>query len=343
VEEEGVARAAFPLEGQADRPGPRARQRAWRLPAFLGQREAALVLAIAAVALTTQLQSPDFLSPSSLAGIAANGAALALASIGETLVIASGAIDISVGSILALSAAAAAFWTGSWGGVAASLGLAALLGLGLGSINAAITFAGRLHPIITTLGTLGIFRGAFLLWTGGEWLELPSSELRLAVEGPLGIPASVWGVGIAAAAAHLFLGWTRPGRACLAAGDNPGAARAHGFRVDLVRFLAFAALGTLVGLAGVFQTARFGRVQSSTGAGFELQAIAAAVLGGAHVGGGRGSIPGALLGAALIEVLADARAVWGIHERWQLVTVGVLMLGTLAFESALARLGRSTS
>jgi ABC-type sugar transport system ATPase subunit/ribose/xylose/arabinose/galactoside ABC-type transport system permease subunit len=335
--EEEVARAAFPAEAARDPAEGEVRGRSRRRPLALPGREAALALAALAVACATAIESPAFLSLASARDVAADTAALALGAMAETLVIASGAIDISIGPMLALSATAAALAAGATGSVPAAVLLACLLGTLLGCINAGISIAGRLHPIITTLGTLGIFQGAFILWTGGEWIDLPVGLASLAAGGPLGIPASVWAVGLAAAALFAFLGWTRAGRACLNAGDNPRAAVTHGLPVARTRLLAFALLGALVGLAGVFHTARFGRVQSSTGAGFELLAIAAAVLGGARVTGGRGTVPGALLGALLIGLLQNARSVWGIHERWQLVTVGALMLGALAIEAAAAR------
>jgi rhamnose transport system ATP-binding protein len=339
AEESEVGRAAFPLE-PARRAGEAGRRAAGWLSRALGQREAAILIAAAAIALATEIKSPGFISAASLRDIAANGAALALASIGETLVIASGAIDISIGSILALSGTAAALFARGGGGPLGALALAVLLGTALGSLNALVSLLGRLHPIITTLGTMGIYRGLFLLWTASEWISLPAPLLSLASEGPLGASWSSWGVGLAAAGVAVFLRWSRLGRACLVLGDNPRAARTHGMPVKRARFVVFAILGGLVGLAAVFHTARFGSVEASTGSGFELRAIAAAVLGGAHVAGGRGTVGGALLGALLIEILADARAVWGIHERWQLVTVGGLMLAALVLERALGRLSR---
>jgi ribose/xylose/arabinose/galactoside ABC-type transport system permease subunit len=182
---------------------------------------------------------------------------------------------------------------------------------------------------------LGIYQGAFLLWTRGEWIELPEALLGLAAPGPLGVPVSVWVTVGAAALIFIFLRWTRTGRACLNAGDNPRAARTRGLPIARARLLAFATLGALVGLAGVFHTARYGKVQNNTGSGFELLAIAAAVLGGARVSGGRGTVAGALLGACLVALIHDARAVWGIHERWQLVAVGALMLAALVLEAAI--------
>jgi rhamnose transport system permease protein len=232
--------------------------------------------------------------------------------------------------MLALCAAPAAVLGRADFGPAACLAVACLLGAALGSLNAALSIAGRLHPVIVTLGTLGIFRGAFLIATGGDWISLPPRLLALATDGS--VPFTVQGAVLFALVVFAFLRWTRTGRAALKTGDDPRAARAHGIRVGRTRVATFALLGASVGLAAVFYTARFGKVQNNTGEGFELQVIAAAVLGGAHVAGGRGTVPGAFLGAALISVLSDARAVWGIHERWQLVLVGGLMLGAVGIE-----------
>jgi ABC-type sugar transport system ATPase subunit/ribose/xylose/arabinose/galactoside ABC-type transport system permease subunit len=333
--EEEIARAAFPRAGPDERGASKQVH-----SSFEGRlhRELALAAAIAVLLVATWLKAPGFLSAGSLWGSAANGASLAVAALGETLVIASGAIDISIGSILALSATAGVLAAGPAGSAPLAFAAAILLGAALGSINAAISFLGRLHPIITTMGTMGIFHGLFLHWKGGDWLILPDELRALATEGPLGVPVSVWGVGAVAAAISCFLRWTRAGRACLKVGDDPEAAQVHGLRVGLTRWIAFAILGGATGLAGVFHTARFGSVQNNTGEGFEIQAIAAAVLGGAHVAGGRGTVAGALLGSAFIALLQDARSVWGIEERWQLVIIGSLMLGTLALETLLGRL-----
>ncbi len=340
--EEAAGRAAFPTAAKASNDAAvlRSSGRGWLH--LLGQREAALLLAMIAVLVSTEVRAPGFIAPASLLDLATSGAPLLFVTLGQTLLIASGGIDISIGSTMALAAAlavhAAAATGGSGLGAAAALGLAALAGTVLGSLNAAIAWLGRLHPIIVTLGTMGLLRGLFLLWTGGDWLEVPASFQALTAPGRLGIPFVVWGAAAAAALAAVFLRWTRTGRHSLACGDNPAAARAHGLPAERVSWILFAALGGASALAGVFYTARYGQVQSNTGAGFELQAIAAAVLGGAHVAGGRGSAAGAVLGAGLIAVLAGARAAWGIDERWQLVAVGALMLGALAIESVIDRI-----
>ena len=338
--EEDVAAAALPLVTAEER-----RERAARgeprpslARGMIGRREPALLLAILGIVAATGARSPDFLSLDSARGLAAGWAPLALASLGETVVIASGAIDISIGPMLAISAAAAAHTAAAGGGAAGGVAVAAVLGAGLAALNALLSRAGRIPPILTTLGTLWIFQGAFLLSTGGEWLTLPPALLGLASEGPLGIPTSALCAAGFAAAIALFLGWTRPGRACLEAGDDPRAAWLHGLPVGRARLAAFLILGAAVGLAGVFHTARYGQVQSNTGTGFEVLAISAAVIGGARVSGGRGTVSGALLGAALIALLQESRAAWGIEERWQLVAIGSLMLAALLVERGLARL-----
>jgi rhamnose transport system permease protein len=132
--------------------------------------------------------------------------------------------------------------------------------------------------------------------------------------------------------------YTRAARRLLMLGDNPDAAALYGVSAHATRALAFAILGGLMGLSAVFSTARFGQVQSTTGVGYELEVIAAAVIGGANIQGGRGTVVGAVLGAALIGLLGEARAVLGIHERWQLIGVGTLMLAAISFEAVLARL-----
>jgi rhamnose transport system permease protein len=340
--EEGVGRAALSLEAWAGRDvrrhrgAPGGRGATALICRVLLEREAALVLALLAIISLTARRSPDFLSFESLRDVATNTAPLAVATLGQTLMIASGGIDISVGSMLALCAASAATFAGGGGSALASCLVALLLGAALGSVNALLSAAGRIHPVVATLGTMGIYRGILLLWTEGNWITLPPHLLAVAEGGPLGVPGSVWGTAGVAILVFGFLRSTRSGRACLEIGDNEAAARAHGLPVARVRWCAFTILGAAVGLAGVFYTARYGKVQSNTGVGFELQTLAAAVLGGAHVAGGRGTVSGALLGSALLGLLAAARASWGIQERWQLVMVGGVMLAALALETVVA-------
>ncbi len=338
--EEEIGRAALPVQAGGDMAAqrPEARSAAAPFARFLAQRETAVLAVMAAIALFMQLHSPGFLGFESLCNIAAGSASVAVAAVGMTFVIAAGAIDISAGSMLALSAAGCAIASRAGVPVPVALGFSVAIGLAAGVVNAAICSAGRLHPIITTLGTMGIFRGVFLLWTGGSWIKLPPVLLSAATTGPFGVPWTVVVMAAVVAVSWWFSRYRTAGRQLLMFGDNEDAARLYGISKHRVRFTVFAVAGALTGISAVLFTARYGQVQSNTGIGFELQVIAAALIGGANIHGGRGTVWGAAAGAFLLGVLGEARSMLGIHERWQLIGVGALMLCAIGMESLLKRI-----
>ncbi len=347
VDPEEVSRQAMPAGKVRERAGDidvRDRGPA-PIPDFLAGRdwifrEAALAALIAAILLLTQWRLPGSIDAGFWSGWAAAAAPLAVISAGMTLLIAAGAIDLSVGSVLALAAASWAVLAGTGVSPLAALAAPVSLGAALGALNGALCALARLSPIIATLATMAVWRGVFLLSTGGRWIEIPEPGRELARAGLGAIPGTAWLAAAALLVAWLFLEHRVEGRRLLAAGNNPLAAAWHGIRVDRSLFLAFTSLGALAGLGAVLHASRYGHVQNNTGVGFELQAIAAAVIGGARIGGGRGTIVGALLGGLFVSLLGEVRAIWGVHERWQLMIVGTLMLAVILLEPFFLRLLR---
>lgn len=262
-----------------------------------------------------------------------NNAVLLIGALAVGCVIIAGSIDISIGSLLGLSAVLAglADRAGLSPVYTASIALAA--GATGGWLNGWIATRSRVHAIVVTLGTMAIYRGLIIEWSGGRWILGLSDGLRaLAHSTPVGIPMLLWLALSTWLAMWVLLRYSRLGRRMYAVGSAPRAARYVGITERAVLPWAFALCGLLIGLAGLLQAARFGQVQTNMGTGFELQAIAAAVIGGVHIAGGRGSAAGIALGVLLIGQLANALVLLHVPAYWEDLFLGAVILSTLVLE-----------
>lgn len=265
-------------------------------------------------------------------------------SIGMTLVILSGGIDLSVGSVLALAGSIAAgllkygFDIDPLGihlefTVAGAIVGGVLVGAAAGAFNGlAITRFG-LPPFIATLGMLSIARGLTMLWTDGR----PISDLgpTFAMLGPgrlLGVPVPVWIAAALAIAFAVITKRTRFGRHLYAVGGAERAAALSGVNVKRVKLLAYTLCGGLAGVAGLLMTARVNSATPNAGVADELDAIAAVVIGGASLSGGRGSIPGTVLGCLIIGILNNGLALENVSPYWQQVIKGGVILLAVAID-----------
>jgi ribose transport system permease protein len=265
-------------------------------------------------------------------------------STGMTLIILSGGIDLSVGSMLALAGAVAAGllkngmrlpalglrWDVSPAG-AILAGVAA--GAFLGMCNGVAITRFRLPPFVATLGMLSIARGLTLLWTGGFPITGLDPAFGFVGTGAwLGVPMPVW---ISAAIVGLFVGVTRRtrfGRHLYAVGGSERAALLTGLRVDRIKLTAYTLGGALAGLAGLLVTARLDSAQPNAGLGYELDSIAAVVIGGTSLSGGRGSVLGTVLGCLIIGVLNNGLFLLDVSPFWQQVVKGVVILLAVALD-----------
>jgi ribose/xylose/arabinose/galactoside ABC-type transport system permease subunit len=297
------------------------------------RREATLATLIVSLALVFAATIPAFATWTNLRDVMLGNTILLVGALGMTTVIIAGGIDISVGAILGLAAtsagmADAAGWP-AWAIAAAALGVGAALGAG----NGALSVLGRVHPIVITLGTLSIFRGALIQLTGGRMLINLSEEVTWLRDARLaGLPALLAIGLLSVASMHLFLAHLPSGRRLYALGGNRTSAGYLGVYARRVLPLAFAVCGVLCGLAGLMWASRFGQVQSNVGQGFELAAIAAAVLGGTHIMGGRGSAPGTFLGAMFMGMITNVLVLGGVSAFWERAIVGGLILLALAVD-----------
>ena len=296
------------------------------------------ILLIAVVSLT----SPYFLTIENFRDILLNISILAIVGLGQTMVIITRGIDLSVGSMIGLVAMMVAFMIVAFPDlnpvVALLLGMA--LGTVLGAINGAIITWGNVPPIIATLGTLSIYRGMVFLYSQGTWInafEMPVQFRQLSKGTPLGIPNLILIAIAVTVIVYFFLNYTQTGRNIYAVGSNPDAANVAGVHVQRIIFLVYIISGLLCGMAGVLWASRFESAQTNTALGFELQTVAAPVVGGVNIFGGSGTVLGVVLGAFLLGVIENALTIVRISPFWQQAIQGVLILLAVIVDSAILR------
>jgi rhamnose transport system permease protein len=298
----------------------------------LGVLGALLVL----IAVTAAIE-PRFVHADSLRNLALNAAILAVLAAGETLVIVTRNIDLSVGSVLGLAAFMSGDLLAKHPGLSIPLVivLAMALGAGCGVLNGFLVTFGRVPALVVTLGTLYIFRGVAFLWTSGRQVNaetLPDAFLNIGTGTILGVPTLAIIAVVVVVLVGRFLRDFRSGRELYAIGSNPEAARLAGVRSDRRVFGAFVVCGALAGLAGVLFTARYGTVDATAGTGYELIVVSAVVVGGVPIFGGSGSVYGAALGALLLGTITSSLIVLKVDAFWQQAAVGALLLLAIAFD-----------
>jgi rhamnose transport system permease protein len=294
------------------------------------------------IVVIVSVQVPQFLTVSNIEQILLSVAILAIVGVGETLVVLTRNVDLSVGSMLGFSAFVVAdlFKQQHDTNLLVAILLGCLLGLILGAINGLIVTVGRVPAIIVTLGTLYVYRGLDFVVAGGTQVsasDVPDSYLSLATTKILGIPALLL---FAAAIALIFaylLRSTRTGRELYAIGSNPEAARLVGIRSNLLVFGAFLFSGLLCGFAGVLWGARFATVDATAATGLELQVIASVVVGGVNIFGGSGTILGAMLGAIVLGTVDNALNLLKLSQFWLQAIDGAAILVAVSLDAFITR------
>ena len=303
-------------------------------------REASLVGVLALVVLGTTAVNSRFLNSQNVRDILLNVAIVALLAIGQTVVVVTRNIDLSVGSVLGITA----FLTGVLFAdhhVAIPVALVAgvLFGGFFGLLNGAMVSLARVPSLVITLGTLYVIRGIDFVWAKGRQInaaDMPDRFLNLGGDTVLGIPV----LALITLAVLLVVGYamsrTRMGRELYAIGSNPEAATLAGIRVTRRVLGAFVASGALAGLAGVLYAARFGTIDANAGTGQELAVVAAVVVGGVAIFGGSGSVYGAALGALLLASIGSALVVLKVDQFWEQAIDGFLLLAAIGLDRLLA-------
>jgi rhamnose transport system ATP-binding protein len=306
------------------------------------RREAGLVVAIAAVVLPVAAINPRMLSPANLLSISMDAALLAVVAVAQMLVMVTRGIDLSVASVIGLSAyGAASLMHAEPGlGVGAGIGFACGLGLICGLINGLVITRGAVPAIVVTLGTLSVYRGVVSIWAGGRQVsadQVPASWLDLTGLSILGIPAVVLIAVVVMLAAALVLTRTPIGRELFAIGSNPDAAALVGIRVRRRRLGAFAVAGLLAGFDGALWASRYATVDARVATGFELTVVAAVVVGGVAIRGGSGSVLGIALGALLLLVIRNGLTLVRIDPLWLQGVYGLVIVVAVTIDTFVAR------
>jgi ribose transport system permease protein len=298
-------------------------------------RDAGVLLGLVLIVAVFGALTPTFLTERNLVNILQQSSINACIAVGMTLVIISGGIDLSVGPVAALAAVIA----GSLmlAGVPPALAAAAalLMGVGCGVVNGMLVALGGLQPFIVTLGTLSLFRALALIYTGGEpILGIPSGFRAVLNAHVAGLPVPVLLVGAISVVAWVILRKTPLGDYLLAVGGNEEAARVAGVPVAATKIAAYAISGFLAAAASLILIGRLGAAEPILGNLWELQAIAAAAIGGASLMGGKGGIVGTLLGAVILGAMSNGLTLMNVQAFYQLLATGVIILVAMLIDRA---------
>ena len=304
-------------------------------------REASAALAYAALLIIVGVIAPSFFSGANLRDLALNNAPVLLVSIGMTLVVLVAQIDISVGSQFAIASVAAGWFAKSGLPMPLVLACVVMIGAAMGAINGVLIGMLRLPSIIVTLAMLVAWRDALRWITGGEWVQnLPPKFQWFG----LGQSVGQWLIVIAALMVLAFFTWSlrnlAAGRAVYAVGADAEAARLAGIEPTRITFFVFMLMGALVGFAALLNAVRFSTVPSNAGFGLELKAIAAVVVGGTAITGGRGNLIGTLIGVVLLGTIGTALTFVGINPFWEKAIQGAIILVALGSDFALGQVER---
>jgi ribose transport system permease protein len=290
-----------------------------------------MVLLVAVGALT--LASSEFLTASNLSNLARQVAIFGILAVGQLLVILTAGIDLSVGSVLGLSGAVTAQLLVSGWPIPVAIVVGVVLGGILGMVNGLLVTHAKLPPFIATLGMLGIARGAVLVITNANTIQpLPQGFQEIANGTILGIPNLLLLAAAVTVAIHFVLTRTVFGRYIYAVGSNPESARLAGVPVRSVLVSVYAIASLLAGVGGVLLASRLGAGIPTAGTGFELQAIAACVIGGASLFGAKGSAVGAAAGALIMGVLTNGGNLLNIQAFYLQIAIGALILVAVGFD-----------
>lgn len=290
-------------------------------------------LAVLVLGLGLTLLSDNFLTVSNLLNVLRQVSINAIIACGMTMVILTAGIDLSVGSVLALGSAITAGL--SAGGTNPLLAILAGLGVGalVGFVNGAMVTKGAVPAFVATLGTMAIARGLTLVYTGGRPITGLPSAIQFIGTGYLGpIPVPIVIMAIVAVLVYIFLRHTPYGRYLYAVGSNPEAARFAGIPVNRVLRIAYVLTGILSVLAGMILIGRLNSAQPTAGQSFEMDAIAAVVLGGTSLAGGQGGVAGTLVGALIIGILENGLNLLKVPSFWQQVAKGAVILGAVLLD-----------
>lgn len=311
---------------------------------LLKARETWLALVILLMLAAIEFRAPGFAQPANLASVFNDTSLLIILAMGQMAVILTRSIDLSIASNVALSGMIIALINSTMPGVPvpALIVLSCLCGTAFGAFNGLLVWKLGIPPIVVTLGTLTIYRGSTFLIAGGQWVnadELTPDFIGITRIVILGLPLLSWFAILIAAMFFVFMTRTPMGRAIYAIGVNPTGSVYAGIDVGRTKFIAFCISGLLAGFCGYLWVSKFVIASSETAIGYELQVIAACVIGGVSIAGGVGSVGGAILGALFLGIIGRALPVIQISPFWQMAIVGAAIILAVILNARAERRG----
>lgn len=290
-------------------------------------------LTLVALFVGLAIASPHFLSQTNLSSVVRQTAVINTMALGMTMIIISGGIDLSVGSILAMGGLLGTMAMEKGAPIPLGVAVGIVAGMFWGFVNGFLTTKLRINPFIVTLGTLGIVRGLALIISGGLPVhQIPAGFSYLGEGSLIGLPFVLWLLVACALLVHVILEHTRLGRYSFAIGSNHEAAVYAGVNVGSVTIAVYTIAGMLTGLAGMIEASRLMTGQPTAGQGYELQAIAAVVIGGGSLRGGEGTVIGTLIGAFIMGLLANGSDLLGITPYVQQAIIGAVIIAAVALD-----------
>lgn len=308
----------------------------FKIPEGLGSLVPLVVLVILLAIFTD-----TFLTPDNIVSVLRQAAVYAIMAVGMTFVIITGGIDLTQGSLLAFCCVTAGYTINATNNIFLGIVVAVISGALVGLLNGIVIAYVKIPPFIMTLGGLYAYRGITLMVTKSTQISVPNETFRVIGTGYfLGIPIPVYifiAVGIVA---HIFLSRTSTGRYIYAVGSNVDTARLSGVRVERIYMIVYMLSGMCIGIAAVVYLARLGAAQPTAGQSYEMEAVAATVIGGTSVAGGEGGIIGSLIGAVIIAIIRNGLVLIGVGSYWTQIVVGLIIIGAVSLDVTRRRLAK---
>lgn len=306
-------------------------------------RELSLVLVIVCISIFVQARSGGkFLLPENISDIFTETAILAILAVGMMMVIITTGIDLSIGAVMALGGMIGTTALKHNPGLSpvVVILIAVLVGIICGMINGALVAHLKILPIIATLGMMNVYRGITYLVADGSWVlqgDMTKEFLGVATGTTLGINNLVLMALVIYVIGYIFLNFTRTGRQIYAVGNSESSAKVSGIKTKKVLWIAYTIMGAIAGFAGILYVCKFAAAQGETATGYEMNVIAACVLGGVSVAGGTGRIQGVLLGALLLGILNNAMPLIQVSVFWQEAIRGLIILLSIIMNALIQR------
>ena len=297
-------------------------------------RELGLLIFMVIISVAVQLRNPNFLTLSNINSLLTNTAILGILAVGMMLVLVTRGIDLSVGSLIAFTGMVTALTVVAVPGLHPALAIlqGTVIGALLGAVTGLLVARFDVLPVIATLGMMNVVRGLTYVVSGGRWVssyQMSDGFKAIATGRTLGLNNLVFIAVVVYLVAYYFINHTRTGRRIYAVGSNPEAAEVSGLPKRRLLLLVYTIMGGLAGLAGVLWVAKFASAQGNTAIGYELQVIAACILGGVSITGGVGKLSGLILGTIMFGILANALPLINVSPFWQQGIQGAVVLAAV--------------